>query len=144
MKHKIKQWMRKVIAKPREQLNGHAICPFIDQYWNNITVVESNDFAKVADNFAALGKTLGLEAVVVYGFPGDWDQIERKVNNLNRRLRKKDVYCLFMMPDSVEPPLPLNYNFKHLPLVIIQKLSTLQQARQKLAKSKDYYKVYKG
>ena len=136
--------MRKVIAKPREELNGHAICPFLNQYFTQVTVVENPCFEQVAENFANLHQTLGLEAVVVYGFENDWDSVEARVNALNRKLRKKDIYCLFMMPDSVEPPLPFEYNFKYAPLVIVQKHSTLKQARQKLAKSKDYYKVYNG
>jgi hypothetical protein len=46
-----------------------------------------------------------------------------------------------MRPDSEEPPLPLEYNYKR-PLIIAQKLSTLKMARQQLAKNTDYYSHY--
>ena len=46
-----------------------------------------------------------------------------------------------MHPDGDENVLPVDYQFE-LPLLIIQRLSTLKKARKQLEKTK-YYKHYK-
>ena len=78
----------------------------------------------------------------MYGFNLTYDKQYEQIERWNKRYKKKDVFVLGMRPDSEEPPLPLDYNFTK-PLIIIQKLSTLQKARHNLAKNTDYYTYQK-
>lgn len=134
------QWLDK-ISKPQPTLNGNAICPWISTYRHKIMVVKSDTPDVVVENFAVFKQTFALEAVVIYGFRMNYDQQYAFINKLNKRYKKRDVFLLGMRPDSEEPPLPLEYNYKR-PLIIAQKLSTLKMARQQLAKNTDYYSHY--
>jgi len=134
------QWLDQ-ISKPQPKLNGNAICPWISTYRNNIMVVKSDTPAVVIENFAVFNQTFALEAVVIYGFNMNYDQQYAFIDKLNKRYKKRDVFLLGMRPDSEEPPLPLEYNYKR-PLIIAQKLSTLKMARKQTAKNTDYYTHY--
>ncbi len=130
------------ISKPQKKLGGNAICPYITQYKDRIMVIHSTTPQQVVENFSHFKDIFHLEAVVVYGFNLTYDKQYEQIERWNKRYKKKDVFVLGMRPDSEEPPLPLNYNFTK-PLIIIQKLSTLQKARHNLAKNTDYYTYQK-
>lgn len=130
------------ISKPQKKLGGNAICPYIKHYKDRIMVIHSTTPQQVVENFAHFKDIFHLEAVVVYGFNLTYDKQYEQIERWNKRYKKKDVFVLGMRPDSEEPPLPLNYNFTK-PLIIIQKLSTLQKARHNLAKNTDYYTYQK-
>lgn len=134
-------WLKKVIAKPRKSLGGHAICPYLKQYMDRIKIVESVAPMAVAQNFEAFHRQFNLEAVIVHGFDWDYDRVHKEVDAINRRYKRKNIECLAMCPDSEGAPLPLEYNYKE-PLIILQKRSTLKVARQQLAKITDYYTYY--
>jgi len=69
------------------------------------------------------------------------EQNGKMVSILNRDLKDKDVCCFMMHPDGDESVLPVEYPFA-VPLLIIQKISTLQKAKQQLSTT-NYYKHYK-
>jgi hypothetical protein len=73
----------------------------------------------------------------------DYDKLEHLVNKKTRKFKKQDIEILFMHPETVEPPLPLNYTFKYAPLIIVQRKSTLQNARKTLKNKTNYYKYHK-
>jgi len=140
-KHNITEWLDKVIAQPRKELGGMPICPFIRKYMNNITIVESTSPMVIAKNFANLGHVLGVEAIIVYGPKYSYDKLYNICDKINTAYEQQDVTCLAMHPDSIEPPLPLEYNFKW-PILILQKTSTLEHA-QNMLKNTHYYSYFK-
>ena len=91
-----------MIAKPRKRLGGHAICPYLQQYMDRISLVESVTPMTVAENFATFHRQFGLEAVIVYGFDWDFDTVHKEVDAINKKFKTKDVECLAMCPDSVK------------------------------------------
>jgi hypothetical protein len=130
------------IARPKKKLKGHAICPFINRYRDKIQIVKTDDYnQKVAQSVELMGP-LGLEAVVLHGKQMAYDRLERYVNTWNRLYREKDIEILFQHPDTEDPPIDYYYEYVHSPIVIIQKRSTLLQARNELAKNTDYYTIY--
>ena len=135
------RWLKRVIAKPRKRLGGHAICPYLQEYMDRISLVESVTPITVAENFATFHRQFGLEAVIVYGFDWDFDRVHKEVDAINKKLKSKDVECLAMCPDSEGAPFPIEYNYTE-PLIILQKRSTLQEKRNHLAKMTDYYTYY--
>ncbi len=136
-------WLKNVIAKPRKRLGGHAICPYLQKYMDRIKIVESATPCTVADNFAIFHRQFGLEAVIVHGFNWDFDRTHLEVDRINRKHKKNNIECLAMCPDSEDAPLNINYNYKE-PLIILQKRSTLLEARKQLSKMTDYYTYYNG
>ncbi len=86
---------------------------------------------------------VGYEAVVICGPMEDWDELMAICDDYQARYWHKDVEILVMHPDTDDLPLPLEYNFRYSPLVIVQKQSTLRDARDLLQKSGKYYKYYK-
>lgn len=143
LKDKIRQYLIKVIARPRKKIGGFAICPFLKRYLKDIQIIITQDYDKTLDTTCQMLGPLGLEAVVISGYDIDYDELEHLVNRKSRKYKKRDIEILFMHPETVEPPLPLNYNFKYAPLVIVQKRSTLQNARKTLKNKTNYYKYHK-
>jgi len=143
LREQILKFVRHYITKPQKKIGGMAICPFAKQYLSDIEVIVVEDYAKHIDTVCQLIHPLHVEAVVIGGPMQDYDEMYSMVARFNKRYHKRDIEILLMHPDTEEPPLPLNYNFKHSPLVIVQKRSTLQKARNILEKSGRYYKYYK-
>lgn len=140
---KLWRWMNKVIAKPRDNIGGHAICPYLAQYMDQLLIVEDTDPEQVIKNYVVFRKIFNLEAVVVVGIDWDFDTLTDWCATMCKKYKSKDIEVLGMAPDSEEPPLPFTYTYSQ-PLVIIQTRSTLTQARKSLAKTTDYYSYYKG
>ena len=73
LKDKIYTYLTRVIAKPRKQIGGFAICPFLKRYLNNIQIVITQDYSKTLDTTCQLLGPLGIEAVVISGYDMDYD-----------------------------------------------------------------------
>lgn len=140
---KLWQWINTRIASPRKAIGGHSVCPVIKDYLDQIMIVEDTDPAQVIENFITFRTVFNLEAVVVVGIDWDFDTLTDWCEAQCEKYKKQDIEVLGMAPDTVEPPLPLKYNY-HRPLVIIQNRSTLLDARRLVAKTTDYYTYYQG
>tara|TARA_R100000988_G_C3999692_1_gene168192 strand:- start:211 stop:603 length:393 start_codon:yes stop_codon:yes gene_type:complete len=130
------------LTKPQKKLDGLPICPFLAKYKDNVMVVRNTDPEKIANNFALQKDIFKLQAMVVFGFWMGWDKMERMVDRLNKKLKKQDVICFMMHPDGDEDTLPIQYDMD-LPLLILQRISTLERAKKKLRENTNYYKHYK-
>lgn len=141
--HKTWQYIKKILMKPQPKLGGLPICPFIKQHIENIAVIKTDEWEKKISQTSELLHSVGYEAVVICGPMMDYDELLSICDDYASRYYKKDVEILLMHPDTDDFPLPLEYNFKYSPLVIVQKQSTLQDARELLQKSGKYYNFYK-
>lgn len=139
-KTQLKRWLKQ-LTKPRKQLDGLPICPFLARYENAIHLAMNREPEELCRHFADVKDIFRLEACVVYGFSMSWNQMEKMVARLNRDLKQKDVCCFMMHPDGDDDVLPVEYQ-PPIPLLIIQKVSTLERAKQQLSKT-NYYKHYK-
>jgi len=131
-------WILETIARPRAELDGLPICPFVKQYLNNIQVIEHEDPKRVAEWFVKNRDLLSLEAVVVAVSVSDYDRFYKYVDWLDDIYQHHDVTVLGMHQDSVAEPLPIEYTYQHGNLIILQRTSTLEQARKRL-ESTSYY-----
>ena len=143
LKHKTWQYIKKILMKPQPKLDGLPICPFVKQYIENIAVIETDNWEKKISQVCELLSAVGYEAVVICGPMEDWDELMAICDDYQARYWHKDVEILVMHPDTDDFPLPLEYNFSFSPLVIVQKQSTLKDARDLLKKTGKYYKYYK-
>jgi len=138
----IVKWINRVLTKPHKKLKGHAICPYVERYLKQIQVVKTRDYSRSVAQAVQLLNPLGLEAVVLYGKQMSYDRLSRYVDDWCKKYAHLDVEILWMHPDTEDPPLPLQYNYPHSPVIIIQKRSTLEKAREELKNSTDYYTIY--
>lgn len=131
-------WILETIARPREELDGLPICPFVKQYINNIQVIEHQDPKQVCEWFQRNRDLLSLEAVVMAVPDSDYDEFYQRIDRLNDVFNLHDTTVLGMHRDSVDEPLGIEYTYQHSNLIIIQRTSTLEQARKRL-ESTSYY-----
>jgi hypothetical protein len=139
-KTKLKQWL-KSLSRPRKELDGMPVCPFISKYESAIHIAHHKDPEHLCRHFADMKDIFRLEACLVYGFWMDWDTMESMVTRLNQDLKHRDVCCFMMHPDGDESVLPVEYTLD-IPILIIQRISTLERAKQQLSET-NYYKHYK-
>jgi len=143
LRDRVWRYIKQKLSKPRKQLNGMAICPFIKQYLDSITVVETEDWERKISQVCDVFHAVGYEAIVICGPWEDYDELMAICDDYQSRYYKKDIEILLMHPDTEDPPLPMDYNFADSPLVIVQRASTLNDARELLQKSGKYYNFYK-
>ena len=135
---KLIKYLFEYLAEPRKELDGHAVCPFIAQYQDQIQVVKTEDWQLSGENACKMMDFIGLVAIVIHGPAIEYDDLHDLAQKLNKKYKSKDREVLFMHPNTEQPPLPLQYNY-HKPLLIVQKRSVLQSARKTLAKDTNYY-----
>lgn len=131
------------LARPRQQLEGMPICPFIKTHRAKIDVVATEHWEIKIRQVCELIGNIRQEAVVICGSWIDYDEILSICDDYQSRYQDRDVEILLMHPDTEQSPLPLEYTFTECPLVIVQKQSTLENARKQLRKAGKYYKFYK-
>ena len=139
-KRKLEKWLLG-LTKPRKQLDGLPVCPYLKHYRDRIHLARNKDPERLARHFAEVKDIFKFEACVVFGFWMSWNKMEKMVDTLNKDLKKKDVCCFMMHPDGDEDVLPVEYPFD-IPVLIVQKISTLEKAKKQLSKT-NYYKHYK-
>lgn len=143
LKQHLITYIEKTITKPQKKLGGLPVCPFAKKFRKDIEVIICEDWNEKIDQTCQLIGPLGLEAVAIGGPNTDFDELEKICDKNTRKHKNKDVEILFMHPESVEPPLPIKYNFKNSPIVIVQRASTLKKHRKMLKKHSKYYDYYK-
>ena len=143
LKSKVWNYIKKKLAVPNKKMDGMAICPFIKQYLDSITVVETEHWERKISQVCDVFHAVGYEAIVICGPWEDYDELMAICDDYQSRYYKKDIEILLMHPDTEDPPLPMDYNFQDSPLVIVQRASTLNDSRRLLQKSGKYYNFYK-
>lgn len=143
LKSKVWRYIKQKLSVPNNEMDGMAICPFIKQYLDRITVVETEEWERKISQVCDVFHAVGYEAIVICGPMEDYDELMSICDDYQSRYYRKDIEILMMHPDTDDFPLPLEYNFQESPLVIIQKASTLNDSRRLLQKSGKYYNYYK-
>lgn len=143
LKRRIKNYVNRILTKPQKKLGGLSICPFLKFYKDDIQITICDDYEVKVSQACQLLHSLGLEAIVIGGPMMDYDECMGIVAYYNSLYYKKNVEILLMHPDTVDSPLPLEYNFKYSPLFIVQNAKTLNNAREQLKKNGKYYNYYK-
>ena len=139
-KRKFKEWLHKLCV-PRKKLGGHPICPFLAQHMKDIHISVTSKPEKLAYHFADIKDIFHFQGVVILGFLMSYNKMEEMTNRINKKIKAKNCVALMMHPAGTESVLPVEYQFD-LPILIVQKLDKLKEARKKL-KSTDYYNHYK-
>jgi len=133
--------MLTTLSKPRSQLDGLPICPFLKSYKDKIEIVETDDPLNAVKGFAAFKDLFHLEALVIHGFEADFDYWTDTLDVWNEQFAEQDTICLYMDPEAVEPPIDLDYTWRDNALIIVQRASTLAKHQSDLQKTA-YYTHY--
>ena len=130
------------LSQPNPHLHGHAICPYIKPYIDNITHSTHNTPQEVLEHVPHVIEQNSIAHVMVCAFDWDWFEMESTVQILHHQHQRQDKEFLFMHPDSEDAPLPIeDYSFQH-PLIIVQIRSKLLEARKQLPQNTNYYDTF--
>lgn len=142
IKTQLLAWMTEFVEQPNPSLGNWAPCPYARaaRINNKILIVDckANELAQTVD---ANLSNLDTYEVIVICF--DHDQISgldcaNLTAELNLELKKQDVVILEDHPDLVEYVAGVKMNFGQCGLYVVQRLSKLNEAAQKLHAS-GYY-----
>jgi hypothetical protein len=137
------------LMQPRLELSGHSICPYLKMYSKSVkystvdnidSIIENNPYV-VDDMQSDKGSTF------IYIIKEDvtYDQIVSLWRSEQSKYACNDIEILFMLKDDKSvPPLKIlkNYSYKHNTLFILQRKSTLTEARNDLVKNTNYYNYW--
>jgi len=142
IKHLLLLWMKKFVEKPNSALGEWSPCPYAKSARLNNKIAIISCFAKnlteeVNENLSLLETS---EVVVICFDHNDISasDCELLVEELNSKLMYDDYVILEDHPDSIESVSGVRMNFGECGLFVIQKLSKLNEASNKL-KSAGYY-----
>lgn len=129
------------ISLKRKELGGHAICPFAKSFLDKVQIIESKDFwvdaIKCMDN---------KDHPMLYLIYGDKDKYDTEwlkwFCDIHKQYsRNKDLWLIWDHPDQINKINEIETNNKEYAILLIQKLSELNEYSKRLHKT-DYYKFW--
>ena len=129
------------ISLKRKELGGHAICPFAKSFLDKVQIIESKDFwvdaIKCMDN---------KDHPMLYLIYGDKDKYDTEwlkwfCDTHKQYSRNKDLWLIWDHPDQINKINEIETNNKEYAILLIQKLSELNEYSKRLHKT-DYYKFW--
>ena len=135
----------KELMKPREEISGHAICPHLNTYSKHIQYAQVESIQDVVENNPYIISTMnhkGSSFIYIIKQDVSYNEIVSLWKTEQDKYKDNDIEFLFMLKDDVSiPPLKIlkNYSYKHDTLFILQRKSTLKEARKELVTNTNYY-----
>ena len=135
----------KLLMEPRSELSSLAICPYLKTYQEYIKYAEVESISDIIDNNPYIISNMDNEgSVFIYIIKQNitYDEIVNLWRGEQEKYNNDDIEFLFMVKDDdTIPPLKVlkNYSYKHDTLFILQRKTTLKNARNNLAKTTNYY-----
>ena len=131
----------KYITLKRDELGGHAICPFAKRFLDKTKIIESEDLAK--DALECIDSDEQMMLWMVYGdsssFTKDW--LISFCEKNKDRAKSKDLWLIWDHPDQVNKIGEVQTNNTEYAILLIQPLTELKQYSEKLKKT-DYYSFW--
>lgn len=140
MKQEILKWIEEFVEQPNPKLGNWAPCPYARaaRINNQIKIIEGT--VPSADIDVLLSHEWEHE-VYVYWYPTDEysaELFQSMVKKLNKKLMPRDIVILEDHPKLIEHVNDVCMNFGKAALMIVQKLSSLNDAADKLERQ-GYY-----
>jgi|TARA_B110000977_G_C10885897_1_gene419385 hypothetical protein len=135
----------KLLMEPRPELSSLPICPYLKTYQEYIKYAEVESISDIIDNNPYIISNMNnVGSVFIYIIKQNitYDEIVNLWKGEQEKYNNDDIEFLFMVKDDdTIPPLRVlkNYSYKHDTLFILQRKTTLKDARNKLAKNTNYY-----
>ncbi len=133
----IKDYIKYITLK-REELGGHAICPFAKKFLDKTVIIESEDLEKDANICISSEERPMLW--LIYGCPKKFNKewLSSFCKNNEKKTKEKDLWLIWDHPDQVNKIGSVETNNKEYGILLIQPLSELNKYSKKLQKT-DYY-----
>ena len=128
----------KYITLKREELGGHAICPFAKKFLDKTEIIESNDLE--SDALKCLESKERPMLWMIYGCPEKFnkDCLAAFCDEHKEKAKAKDLWLIWDHPDQINKIGEVETNNKEYGIILIQPLKELNNYSDKLKKS-DYY-----
>jgi hypothetical protein len=126
------------ISLKRDELGGHAICPFAKSFLNKIKIIQSTNF--MADAFDCIQNKTHPMLYLIYGSSKQFDKkwLEEFCNDHQQFAKTKDLWLIWDHPDQINKINGIKTNNKEYAILMIQKLSELNEYSNKL-RNTNYY-----
>lgn len=138
MENKIIEWLKDFVEQPHPKLGNWAPCPYARAARINDQIVIQQGTNALID-FEEID--LDLKEVYIFWYPLEQytgEQFSEITQTLNETLMPQDIVVLEDHPDLVEHVNGVHMNFGEASLHVIQKLSKLNEAADKLERQ-GYY-----
>lgn len=136
IKTQLLAWMTEFVEQPNPKLGNWAPCPYARAARiNNKILILDSDANKLAQTVEANLSNLDAYEVIVICFDHtllSGQDCAQLTAELNQNLMKQDVVILEDHPDLVEHVAGVKMNFGACGLYVVQRLSKLNEAAQKL------------
>jgi len=139
MQKEIQKWIEKFVSKPNKLLNGFPPCPYARTAL--IKYVETDHVNMLFD--IMLEWNDDVEVVVLHTPTENYtpEGLRFIVNKFNQIAMKEDIIALEDHPDDVENVNGVKMNFGKCIIILVQRLSKINEASHVL-KEKGYYDVW--
>tara|TARA_Y100000361_G_scaffold2433_2_gene2098 strand:+ start:6255 stop:6782 length:528 start_codon:yes stop_codon:yes gene_type:complete len=139
------------VSLKRDELGGHAICPFAKPHLDKIEIIESKNFQEDAFNCFHTEEHPALW--LIYGDAKQFDKkwLEEFCNNHQEFAKAKDLWLIWDHPDQINKINGIKTSNDKYAILFIQPLSEIKKYSNKLHKtnyysfwSEDYYNEVVG
>ena len=142
IKPQLLEWMKTFVEKPNPALGNWAPCPYVQsaRINNKISIIEGNaeDLSQAVNTCIASLDTFEVVVICFDHTKISGPDCQQLVATLNKKLRQEDCVILEDHPQLVENVAGIKMNFGLCGLLVIQHLSKLNEAADKL-KLAGYY-----
>lgn len=136
------EWLTSFVEVPNPKLGNWPPCPYARQARLNskftIAFVENNNFLESINHAKNILDTQDVVVICFDHIAMSAEYVQQYVTDINKILMQEDFVVLEDHPDVSEVINGVCMNFKICGLLLMQRLSKLQEASQQL-KSKGYY-----
>ena len=137
------------ITEPKTELSGHAICPYLKKYLKSVKYGYAYDEQTIVLNNCIIVEQMQNDKGSTFVWIIKWDIDYDELHWLRQRQQKlyldKDIEFLYIGKGQKNPPLQgVEYSYKTDSLLVLQRRSTLLEARKELAKTTNYYDFWKS
>ena len=139
MQKEIQKWIEKFVSKPNKLLNGFPPCPYARTAL--IKYVETDHVNMLFD--IMLEWNDDVEVVVLHTPTENYtpEGLRFIVNKFNQIAMKEDIVALEDHPDDVENVNGVKMNFGKCIIILVQRLSKINEASH-ILKEKGYYDTW--
>jgi hypothetical protein len=129
------------ISLKRDELGGHAICPYAKAFLNKTEIIESNNFLK--DAVKCMNNKSHPMLYIIYGnrYKYNTNWLDHFCKEYKDYSRSKDLWLIWDHPDQINSINGVQTNNKEYAILMIQGLSELNKYSLKLKKT-NYYKFW--
>ena len=138
-----------LLMKPNDELNGLSICPYLKKYLKSVRWSYADDEQSIVFNNIFIVKEmqndLGSTFIWIIKWDIDYDELHYLRQRQQKLYEKEDIEFLYVGKGQGKDKTPLKgikYSYDHDSLLVMQRRSTLLNARKELAKTTKYYDLW--